>query len=259
MEYENQIYNEDCIAGMSRYPDKSIDMILCDLPYGITNCRWDILLPFDELWKQYLRIIKDNGAIVLTACQPFTTRLISSQPKLFRYCWYWKKNMATGFANAKKQPLRCVEEVCVFYKRLPTYNPQGVIVLDKPVKRRGKGSPEHGDSCYKMSTLGKDTEQYTIHYPKQLLEVKCERGLHPTQKPVALFEYLIRTYTAPGELVLDTCMGSGTTAIACLRAGRRYTGFEWDPQHYKTALDRIEKYKGGEAGAKESKGKDMGG
>jgi site-specific DNA-methyltransferase (adenine-specific) len=104
------------------YPDKSIDLILCDLPYGITGCRWDSLLPFDQLWKQYTRIIKDNGAIVLTACQPFTTQLISSQPKLFRYCWYWYKNMATGFANAKKQPLRCVEEVCVFYKHRPTYS-----------------------------------------------------------------------------------------------------------------------------------------
>ena len=123
MNYINKIFNMDCIAGMSMYPDKSIDMILSDLPYGITDCRWDSLLPFNKLWKQYLRIIKDNGAIVLTACQPFTTRLISSQPKIFRYCWYWYKNMATGFAFAKHQPLRCIEEVCVFYKHAPTYNP----------------------------------------------------------------------------------------------------------------------------------------
>ena len=239
--YINHIYNMDCLAGMSMYPDHSIDMILCDLPYGITGCRWDSLIPFPELWHQYFRIIRDNGAIVLTACQPFTTRLISSQSKLFRYCWYWHKNMPTGFANAKKQPLRCMEEVCVFYKHLPTYNPQGIIVLDKPIKNRGKHLPAHGDSVYQMDgSLAHDTETCIVHYPRQLLEVKCERGLHPTQKPVALFEYMIRTYTNPGELVLDNCMGSGTTAVACIRSGRGFTGFEMDPQHYQTAGRRIE-------------------
>lgn len=242
MEYINKIFNMDCLSGMSMYPDKSIDMILCDLPYGITDCRWDSLLPFDQLWQQYLRIIKDNGAIVLTACQPFTTRLISSQPKLFRYCWYWSKNMITGFANAKRQPLRCVEEVCVFYKHLPTYTPQGIIVLDKPIIQRGKKAPAHGDFVYAADgSLSHDTETCVVHYPRQLLEVKCERGLHPTQKPVALFEYLIRTYTKPGDLVLDNCMGSGTTAVACINSGRNFTGFEWDKQHYRTAEDRIEK------------------
>lgn len=242
MDYINRIFNMDCLVGMSMYPDKSIDMILCDLPYGITGCRWDSLLPFDELWKQYTRTIKDNGAIVLTACQPFTTKLISSQPKLFRYCWYWSKNMVTGFANAKKQPLRCVEEVCVFYKHLPTYNPQGIIVLDKPIVQRGKKPPAHGDYVYGADgSLSRDTETCIVHYPRQLLEVKCERGLHPTQKPVALFEYLIRTYTNPGELVLDNCMGSGTTAVACINSGRDYTGFEWDKQHYQTTMERIQK------------------
>ena len=239
MNYINKIFNMDCIAGMAMYPNRSIDMILSDLPYGITDCRWDSLLPFNKLWKQYLRIIKDNGAIVLTACQPFTTRLISSQPKIFRYCWYWYKNMVTGFAFAKHQPLRCIEEVCVFYKHAPTYNPQGIIVLDKPIKCRGKPIPKHGDSVYRMDgSLGKDTETCIVHYPRQLLEIKCERGLHPTQKPVALFEYLIRTYTNPGELVLDSCMGSGTTAVACIRSGRKYTGFETDPEYYKTAIER---------------------
>lgn len=239
-EYINRIYNMDCIAGMAMYPDKSIDMILCDLPYGITDCKWDNVIPFPDLWRQYLRIIKDNGAIVLTACQPFTTRLISSQPKLFRYCWYWYKNMPTGFANAKRQPLRCIEEVCVFYKHQPTYNPQGIIVLDKPIKRRGKSLPKYGDSVYRMDgSLSHDTETCIVHYPRQLLEIKCERGLHPTQKPVALFEYLIRTYTNPGELVLDSCMGSGTTAVACIRSGRKFTGFEMDTQYYQTAIERI--------------------
>ncbi|HEX2986136.1 MAG TPA: site-specific DNA-methyltransferase [Caproiciproducens sp.] len=241
--YINHIFNMDCIAGMGMYPDRSIDMILCDLPYGITGCRWDSLIPFNLLWSEYCRIIKDSGAIVLTACQPFTTRLIASNPKMFRYCWYWSKNMTTGFAFAKKQPLRCVEEVCVFYKHAPTYNPQGIIVLDKPIKCRGKSIPKHGDSVYRTDgSLSHDTETCVVHYPRQLLEIKCERGLHPTQKPVALFEYMIRTYTNPGELVLDTCMGSGTTAVACINTGRNYTGFEWDEHYFNVIIDRIKKF-----------------
>ena len=238
--YINQIFNTDCLEGMGMYPDHSIDMILCDLPYGITDCRWDSLIPFPDLWRHYLRVIKDNGAIVLTASQPFTTKLISSQSRLFRYCWYWNKNMATGFTFAKHQPLRCVEEVCVFYKHAPTYNPQGLIILDKPILKRGKKIPPHGDSIYrKDGSLSKDTETRITHYPRQVLEIRCERGLHPTQKPVALFEYLIRTYTNPGDLVLDNCMGSGTTAVACIQSGRNYTGFETNPQYFHVAENRI--------------------
>lgn len=241
-EYINHIYNLDCIAGMAMYPDHSIDMILSDLPYGMTDCKWDNPITFTDLWRQYLRVIKNNGAIVLTACQPFTTRLISSNPKMFKYCWYWYKNMPTGFAFAKYQPMRCMEDICVFYRHMPTYNPQGIIILDKPIRNKGKkGSREH-EFIYK-STFNKDTETYITHYPRQLLEVKCERGLHPTQKPVALFEYLIRTYTNPGELVLDSCIGSGTTAIACMKSGRNYTGFEVNEKYYKTAIDRIKGYK----------------
>lgn len=240
-DYINKIYNMDCVAGMAMYPDKSIDMILCDLPYGMTDCRWDSIIPFDLLWRQYNRIIKDSGAIVLTACQPFTTRLISSNLKMFKYCWYWRKNQVTGYANAKKQPLRCIEEVCVFYKHQPTYNPQGIIVLDKPILSRGQAGRE--DSVYKTGSLSKNTYTCITHYPRQVLEIKCQReGLHPTQKPVALFEYLIRTYTDSGALVLDTCMGSGTTAVACINAGRNYTGFEWDEQYYRTAVERTERY-----------------
>lgn len=238
-DYINKIFNMDCLTGMDIYPDHSIDMILCDLPYGITDCRWDSLLPFSDLWRQYLRVIKDNGAIVLTAAQPFTTDLIASNRKMFRYCWYWHKNMATGFTFAKRQPLRCIEEACVFYKRAPTYNPQGIIILDKPIKKRGKHMPAHGDSVYRMDkSLSHDTETRVTHYPRQLLEIKCERGLHPTQKPVELFEYFVRTYTNPGELVLDSCMGSGTTAVACIRSGRNYTGFETEPHYYRTTIER---------------------
>ena len=238
--YMDHIYNEDCIAGMSRLPGHSVDMILTDLPYGMTGCRWDSIIPFDLLWQQYCRIIKNSGAIVLTSCQPFTTKLISSNPEMFKYCWYWYKNMVTGFANAKKQPLRCVEEVCVFYKRQPSYNPQGIIVLDKPVLSRGQSG--RTDSVYKVNSLGKDTYTTVTHYPRQVLEVKCQRdGLHPTQKPVALFDYLIRTYTNPNALVLDSCMGSGTTAVACIQSGRHYVGFEFDRTYYHTAESRIKR------------------
>lgn len=217
-------------------PDGSIDMIFADLPYGITDCYWDSLLPLDQLWRQYERVIKPNGAIVLTACQPFTTTLINSNRRRFRYCWYWRKNMATGFPFAKFQPLRCIEDIAVFYRQAPTYNPQGLITLDKPRIRRKRVKP---DCIYKMETLNKEYTTQYANYPKNLLEVKSERGLHPTQKPVALFEYLINTYTNPGELVLDSCMGSGTTAVACIRTGRHYVGFEIDKKYYTLSQKRI--------------------
>lgn len=241
MEYINKIFNTDCIAGMSMYPDNSIDMILCDLPYGVTNCKWDSIIPFTALWEQYKRIIKPRGAIVLTACQPFTTCLIHSNQKWFRYCWYWVKNQPTGFTFAKKQPLRCVEDICVFYEAAPTYNPQGIIHLENPIFNKGKTSTHGRDEVYHSDTLGKDTYTSIINYPRQTLNIKCERGLHPTQKPVALFEYLIQTYTNPGELVMDNCMGSGTTAIACIQSGRNYTGFELNSSYFKITMHRVEK------------------
>ncbi len=238
-QYRNTIYNTDCIAGMSMLPDHSIDMILCDLPYGITACRWDSIIPFDLLWEQYNRVIKANGAIVLTAAQPFTTALIRSNQKAFRYCWYWVKNRKTGFTFAKYQPMRCVEDICVFYKKAPTYNPQGIIVHDTPILSRGKRFSSGKDSIYrKDGSLAHDTYQAVSNYPSQVLYFPCEYGLHPTQKPVALFEYLIRTYTNPGDLVLDSCMGSGTTKIACRNTGRDYVGFEIDSEYYKIAISR---------------------
>lgn len=222
------------------YPDKSVDMILCDLPYGVTNCRWDSIIPLESLWKEYKRIIKTNGAIVLTSSEPFTSRLIMSNQKMFRYCWYWNKNIATGFAFAKKQPLRCIEIVCVFYRKFPTYNPQGIVRLQSPTFCHGKRISAHNDSVYRDGSLQKDTYTSFTNYPRQLLNIKCERGLHPTQKPLELFEYLIKTYTNPGDLVLDTCMGSGTTAIACINTGRDFSGFEKDDYYFKVAQGRID-------------------
>lgn len=238
----NHIYNTECIAGMSLIPDGAVDMILCDLPYGITDCGWDKLLPLDQLWQQYERIVKPNGAIVLTCSQPFTTKLIASNQKLFKYCWYWKKNQVTGFPFAKYQPLRCIEEIAVFYKKAPTYNPQGLVKLDKP--RHVKATGKSKDYVYDGNTLCNAYETTYTNYPKQLLEFACQReGLHPTQKPVALFEYLIKTYTNEGELVLDNCIGSGTTAVACINTGRDYIGFEIDEGYYKKAIGRINNWK----------------
>ena len=233
----NKIYNMDCMVGMAQIANESIDMILCDLPYGITGCRWDSIIQFDKLWEQYERIIKPNGAIVLTSSQPFTTQLIYSNVKLFKYCWYWIKNQVTGFPFAKFQPLRCVEDICVFYKQCPTYNPQGLIKLEKPQLKKKKCK---SDFIYDATTLSNEYVTTYTNYPRQTLEFKCQReGLHPTQKPVALFEYLIKTYTNPGDVVLDNCMGSGTTAVACINTNRNYIGFEIDEGYCKTARERV--------------------
>lgn len=235
--YRNKIYNMDCIAGMNLLPDASVDMVLTDLPYGTTAGYWDVLIPFDDLWKQLNRVVKPNGAIVMTAAQPFTTQLINSNPKAFRYCWYWIKNQATGFPFAKVQPLRCVEDVVVFYRKKPVYNPQGLIALDKP--RKVSGKKLKASSVYRSGSLAKESVQYFTNYPKNVLTFPCQReGLHPTQKPVALFEYFIRTYTNEGDLVLDCCMGSGTTKVACRNTGRDYIGFEIDTEFYNTAVAR---------------------
>lgn len=180
---------------MQDIPDGSVDLILCDPPYGTTDCSWDSVLPFDQLWQQYNRILKSNGAAVLFAAQPFTTQLINSNRKDFRYCWYWFKNQATGFTFARYQPMRKVEDICVFYKKLPTYNPQGLIEIEKP-KPKQKKRPQR-ESIYKTDTLLKEYTPRFTNYPKNVLQFNSERGHHPTQKPVPLLEYLVKTYTNP--------------------------------------------------------------
>ena len=216
----NKIYNEDCLEGMKKIADGTVDMILCDLPYGTTQCKWDTVIPFEPLWEQYKRIIKDNGAIVLTASQPFTTVLNASNIKMYRYEWIWIKNNSTGFQLANKMPLKRHENISVFYKKLPTYNPQGLVKFGK-INKRGKV----GNGGHLASEVNEYIQQYT-NYPTQLLNFSYDKEkLHPTQKPVALFEYLIKTYTNPGELVLDNCMSSGTTAVACMNTGRNFIGF----------------------------------
>lgn len=229
----------DCLEVMQEIPQKSVDLILCDLPYQTTDCKWDKLIPFNLLWQQYDRVIKDNGAVALFAAQPFTTRLIHSNLKDFRYCWYWKKNNVTGFTYARYQPMRCIEDICVFYKKKPTYNPQGLIKLDKPINREKSFS-----NVYTMR--GKSKPQTYTNYPKHLLEFKNEAAsninrLHPTQKPVALLEYFIKTYTNEGETVLDNCMGSGSTGEACLNTNRRFIGIEKEHKYFNIAKNRLER------------------
>ena len=238
----NTIYNEDCLEGMKRIPDKSVDMILCDLPYQVTACKWDTIIPFEPLWEQYERVIKDDGAIVLTAAQPFTSALIASNIKRFRYTWVWDKKLSTNVLHAKKMPLKRHEDICVFYKKLPTYNPE--MRKGKP---RLKGKVSRSETNAKVKHR-EDVVQYMSdeYYPTSILEISNAnmRGRkHPTQKPVALFEYLIKTYTNDGETVLDNCMGSGTTAIACMNTNRNFIGFELDKEYYNLSLQRIAEVK----------------
>jgi len=245
----NKIYNEDCLEGMKRIPDKSVDMILCDLPYGITACKWDIVIPFEPLWEQYERIIKLNGAIVLTASQPFSSALVMSNPKLFKYEWIWRKNTGTGFATAKYQPLRYHESVLVFSKSKTNYNPIPTERFSEASKKmcknpvRGGGKKTSSHISMEIVKVQYDSETKN---PESVLEFKSVPNagghkLHPTQKPVELFEYLIKTYTNEGDLVLDNCMGSGTTAIACINTNRNYIGFELDKHYCDIANERIRK------------------
>ena len=232
----NTIYNEDCLEGMKRIPDGSIDMILCDLPYGTTAAKWDTIIPFEPLWEQYERVIKDNGAIVLTASQPFTSSLVMSNPKLFKNEWIWKKQKPTNFYQVKQQPLKEHESILVFAKKRIIYNPQGTVPVNIKNGRKNKSS-----NLYSKYDGG-DYVQKVGNYPRSILFYPTEGDkyrMHPTQKPVSLFEYLIKTYTNKGETVLDNCMGSGTTAIACLNTDRQYIGFELDEGYYKMANKRI--------------------
>jgi site-specific DNA-methyltransferase (adenine-specific) len=235
----NRIYQRDCLEGMAMIPEKSIDMILCDLPYGTTQNKWDSVIALDPLWKEYKRIIKDNGAIVLTSAEPFTSKLIQSNLSNFKYKWVWDKANPSGFLNAKKQPLRVTEDVLVFYKKQCTYNPR-MEVRGAPRKKGGYIKPNGSDNYGSYEDSVSVNNEY---YPTNLLRISNanrSEKVHPTQKPVALFQYLIETYTNPGMTVLDNCIGSGTTAIAALRTGRQFIGFETEPAYVEIANKRID-------------------
>jgi site-specific DNA-methyltransferase (adenine-specific) len=230
------LYNEDCLLGMQRIPDGSVDCIISDLPYGTTNCKWDSIIPFAPLWEQYKRVAKKNAAIVLTGSQPFTTALISSNIHMFKYSWVWHKNAAGNPQLAKIQPLKCHEDILVFCQSGAAYYPQGIRASSSKTTSGKSSSLGH------IRRVGNLRAKLT-GYPRSVQSFKIERGLHPTQKPVALFEYLIRTYTNEGETVLDSCVGSGTTPIACMNAGRHYIGFEKDPGYFEMAQKRIADHK----------------
>jgi DNA modification methylase len=221
------LYEGDCLTVMPFLPDNSVDMILCDLPYGTTACKWDTVVPFEPLWREYERVC--NKAIVLTACQPFTSALGASNLNKLKYSWIWEKPH-TGQLNSKRMPLKNIEDILVFLYRDAIYNPQMTTGVPYTVKRKGyKGSEE----CYGQQS-DHDTINEGTRHPMQILKFKECNKVHPTQKPVALMEYLINTYTNRGDVVLDNCMGSGTTGVACVRTGRQFIGIEkppTDPSH----------------------------
>lgn len=235
----------DCLERMKEIPDGSVDMILTDPPYGTTACKWDSIIPLEPMWEQLKRIIKPNGAIVMTASQPFTTTLISSNIKMFAFCWVWDKCFAANFVQAKRQPLKDHEDIVVFSKtgRQPSYYPQ-MITRTTPIKRGGN-KQSRAVPIARSSTsevFGKTPKVYNMKYPTSQVRFNCRdgRGFHPTQKPVALMEYLIKTYTNENETVLDFTMGSGSTGVACVNTNRDFIGIELDETYFNIAKQRIE-------------------
>jgi len=235
-----ELIQGDCLITMKDIPNKSIDMILCDLPYGTTACKWDTIIPFDKLWEQYKRIIKDKGAIVLTAREPFTSALIMSNIKGYKHKWVWNKKQSGSFANAKYMPLQIEEDIIIFTSK-------GQKVNYYPIMRKGK-MRKKGGSKKQLQTMSKsikpDYFKYSDeYYPVNIIEIpNCsnkKNNVHPTQKPVALFEYLIKTYTDERDTVLDNCMGSGTTGVACKNLNRNFIGIELDAEYFKIAEKRI--------------------
>lgn len=244
---KNEIIQGDCLEVMKDIPDKSIDMILCDLPYGTTACKWDTIIPFEPLWKEYKRIIKNNGAIVLTASQPFTSALVMSNPDMFKYEWIWEKEQGSNFTTVNHQPFKAHENILVFSFGKITYNPLGNFMKYNPQKT--KGEP------YFVKRSGRMTQNLATGINQQLISTNNESGdrhplsfqrfnrdnpkIHPTQKPVALFEYLIKTYTNEGDLVLDNCAGSGTTGVAARNLKRNFILIEKEPEYIKIIKSRL--------------------
>ena len=234
------LYKGDCLNIMNNIKDQSIDMILCDLPYGTTACKWDTIIPFEPLWKQYKRVIKPDGAIVMTASQPFTTALISSNMKMFKYCLVWDKKAGLGFLDCKFRPLKSHEDIVVFGfggvsngSKIPMkYNPQGLVQTTKT--NRNKPS-----NILNSEPRKREFKNVKTGYPKSILIFARESGLYSVQKPVALFEYLIKTYTNEGDLVLDNCAGSGTTGVACINLDRRFILIENEPNSIVICQNRI--------------------
>ena len=237
----------DCLERMKEIPDGSVDMVCADPPFGTTACKWDSVIPFDPMWEQLKRIIKPNGAIVMTASQPFTTTLIASNMKMFKYCWVWEKSKKTGHVHAKNKPMKKHEDICVFSggntlhlgqsEMRMTYNPQGLIPMVPKIRKKGG----HTLAVMGERPSHRDTIQNATGYPSSVLKIDSEgKTVHPTQKPVPLMEYLIKTYTNEGETVLDFTCGSGSTGVAAVNTNRNFIGIELDPDYFEIAKQRIE-------------------
>jgi len=226
----------DCLEILPTLKDNSVDMVLVDLPYGTTACKWDSIIPLDKLWKQYNRICKEDGAMVFTAAQPFTTILAASNLENFRYEWIWEKPQGTNPMNAKVMPLKSHENILVFYRKKPVYNPQ--MWYSTPYSGFLSDTSKIGEVYGSAKSKHRDNPDGS-RYPKTVLKFKQEKGLHPTQKPVEMMEYLIKTYTNPGDTVIDNTMGSGTTGVAAIKCNRKFIGIEQDEKYYKIAEDRI--------------------
>lgn len=236
----NSLVNADCLEAMKFIETGSVDLILCDLPFNMTKNSWDVLIPFQPLWAEYKRIIKDNGAIVLNSQGLFTAQLIMSNVKMYRYTLVWEKTTKTGFLNAKKMPLKQHEDICVFYKKLPTYNPQKTTGHPRKVssahhKRNSKQTTNYND--YTLTSYDS-----TERFPSSILKFASDKQkstISPTQKPVALNEYLIKTYSNEGDLVVDNCYGSASTIVACQNLKRNFIGIERDPETFNKGLERV--------------------
>lgn len=237
-----ELWNGDCLELMKDIPDKTVDCIICDLPYGTTNCKWDSIIDLDKLWEQYCRIAKDNAAIVLFAQTPFDKVLGCSNLKMLKYEWIWEKTQATGHLNAKKMPMKAHENILVFYKKLPTYNPQ-ITDGHSPIHSYTKYiSTQNNTEIYNRMNKEISGGGETTRYPRSVQVFASDKQtchLHPTQKPLALLEYLVKTYSNKGDLILDNCMGSGTTGLAAKNLGRRFIGIELDENYFRIAENRI--------------------
>ena len=238
----NEVHHGDCLEIMKNIPDGSVDMILCDLPYGTTQCKWDTIIPLEFLWEEYRRVAKRNAPMVFTAAQPFTSVLISSNLKEFKYNWDWEKSKATGYLNAKKMPMRAHEDVCVFYRKPPVYNPQ--MWESTPYNKGSAHRPTEVYGKQKEVLVKNDTG---LRYPRTVQYFKTAESegkvYHPTQKPISLFKYLIETYTEEGDIVLDSCLGAGTTALAALNCNRGFIGIELDQEYVNISKERIKELK----------------
>jgi DNA modification methylase len=241
------LYHGDCLVEMSKIPDGSVDMILCDLPYGTTACKWDNVIPFEPLWAHYWRVLKPNGAVVLFGSEPFSSHLRMSQIKHYKYDWVWVKNTSTGVSSFRYMPMKNYENIVVFCRQKTRFNPQMTKRFSQESENRYKYKVQSGKSNHQSCGSELPPRQYTpdLVNPRMVINFKTEPNakgkFHPTQKSVALLEYLIRTYTLEGETVLDNTMGSGSTGVACVNTGRKFIGIEMDDKYFAIAKERIEK------------------